>query len=159
MTLWTAAAIAAATGGTASQDFAVTGVAFDSREVGPDDLFVALTGETTDGHRFLDQAFAQGAAGAIVSQDTTHPHVRVADTFAALEDLARAARARVAGRVIGVTGSVGKTSTKEALFAALDRSPAKRAHRSVKSYNNHTGCRSACRGCPLTATMRCWRWG
>ncbi|WP_339347990.1 UDP-N-acetylmuramoyl-tripeptide--D-alanyl-D-alanine ligase [uncultured Sphingomonas sp.] len=139
MTLWTAAAIAAATGGTASQDFAVTGVAFDSREVGPDDLFVALTGETTDGHRFLDQAFAQGAAGAIVSQDTTHPHVRVADTFAALEDLARAARARVAGRVIGVTGSVGKTSTKEALFAALDRSPAKRAHRSVKSYNNHTG--------------------
>jgi UDP-N-acetylmuramoyl-tripeptide--D-alanyl-D-alanine ligase len=139
MTLWTAGAIAAATGGTASRDFAVTGVAFDSREVGPGDLFVALTGETTDGHRFLDQAFAQGAAGAIVSQDTAYPHVRVADTFAALEDLARAARARVAGRVIGVTGSVGKTSTKEALFAALDRSPAKRAHRSVKSYNNHTG--------------------
>ena len=61
MNLWTAAEIAAATGGTASGDFAVDGVAFDSREVGPDDLFVALTGETTDGHRFLDQAFAQGA--------------------------------------------------------------------------------------------------
>ena len=139
MTLWTSSAIAAATRGTASADFAVTGVAFDSREVGPGDLFVALTGESTDGHRFLDQAFAQGAAGAIVSQDTAHPHVRVADTFAALEDLARAARARVKGKVIGVTGSVGKTSTKEALFAALDRSPSKSAHRSVKSYNNHTG--------------------
>jgi UDP-N-acetylmuramoyl-tripeptide--D-alanyl-D-alanine ligase len=137
--LWLSPAIAAATRGTASADFAVTGVAFDSREVGPGDLFVALTGESTDGHRFLDQAFAQGAAGAIVSQDTAHPSVRVADTFAALEDLARAARARVTGKVIGVTGSVGKTSTKEALFAALDRSPAARAHRSVKSYNNHTG--------------------
>lgn len=137
--LWTAAEIAAATGGTASGEFAVGGVAFDSREVGAGDLFVALTGETTDGHRFVDQAFSQGAAGALVSADVAHPHVRVADTFAALEDLARAARARMGGKVIGVTGSVGKTSTKEALFAALDRSPASCAHRSVKSYNNHTG--------------------
>jgi UDP-N-acetylmuramoyl-tripeptide--D-alanyl-D-alanine ligase len=139
MTLWTSQEIAVATRGIASAPFDVTGVAFDSREVGPGDLFVALTGETTDGHRFVDQAFAQGAAGAIVSADTAHPHVRVADTFAALEDLARAARARTAAKVIGVTGSVGKTGTKEALFAALDRSPSKSAHRSVKSYNNHTG--------------------
>ncbi|MGR6330167.1 UDP-N-acetylmuramoyl-tripeptide--D-alanyl-D-alanine ligase [Sphingomonas sp. XXL09] len=139
MALWTAAEIAAATSGIAAADFAVTGVAFDSREVGPGDLFVALTGESTDGHRFLDQAFAQGAAGAIVSQETPHPHVRVADTAAALNDLGRAARARMAGVVIGVTGSVGKTSAKEALFAALDRSLSGRVHRSVKSYNNHTG--------------------
>ena len=139
MSLWTAADIAAATGGTITADFAADGVAFDSREVGEGDLFVALAGEQSDGHRFLDQAFAQGAAGAIVSSETTHPAVRVSDTFAALEALARAARARVKGRVIGVTGSVGKTSTKEALFAALDRSPSRRAHRSVKSYNNHTG--------------------
>ncbi|KQN92940.1 UDP-N-acetylmuramoylalanyl-D-glutamyl-2, 6-diaminopimelate--D-alanyl-D-alanine ligase [Sphingomonas sp. Leaf231] len=139
MTLWTAAEIAAATGGTMSGDFAVNGVAFDSREVGHGDLFVALTGEQTDGHRFVEQAFAQGAGGAIVSQPVSRPSVRVGDTFAALEDLARAARARVAGKVIGVTGSVGKTSTKEALFAALDRAPGIRAHRSVKSYNNHTG--------------------
>ena len=114
MTLWTAAEITAATYGVASADFAAGGVAFDSREVGPGDLFVALTGDSTDGHRFLDQAFAQGAAGAIVSADTAHPHVRVADTFAALNDLGRAARARMAGTVIGVTGSVGKTSAKEA---------------------------------------------
>ncbi|MEH3102292.1 MAG: UDP-N-acetylmuramoyl-tripeptide--D-alanyl-D-alanine ligase [Sphingomonas phyllosphaerae] len=139
MTLWTAAEIAAATGGTATADFTVDGVAFDSREVGDHDLFIALAGQATDGHRFLDQTFAQGAGGAIVSQPTAHPAVRVDDTFAALEDLARAARARVAGKVIGVTGSVGKTSTKEALFATLDRAPGVRAHRSVKSYNNHTG--------------------
>ncbi|WP_277980983.1 UDP-N-acetylmuramoyl-tripeptide--D-alanyl-D-alanine ligase [Sphingomonas phyllosphaerae] len=139
MSLWTSSDIAAATGGTATADFAADGVAFDSREVGEGDLFVALAGEQSDGHRFLDQAFAQGAAGAIVSSATAHPAVRVSDTVAALEALARAARARVKGRVIGVTGSVGKTSTKEALFAALDRSPSRRAHRSVKSYNNHTG--------------------
>ncbi|WP_308813656.1 UDP-N-acetylmuramoyl-tripeptide--D-alanyl-D-alanine ligase [Sphingomonas sp. GV3] len=137
--LWTAAEIAVAVSGIASADFAVDGVAFDSREVGPDDLFIALTGESTDGHRFLPQAFAQGAGGAIVAQETPHPHVRVADTFAALNDLGRAARARMAGTVIGVTGSVGKTSAKEALFAALDRSMPGEVHRSVKSYNNHTG--------------------
>ncbi len=139
MALWTAAELATATHGTASAGFAATGVAFDSREVGPGDLFVALSGEATDGHRFLDQAFAQGAAGAIVSADTPHPHVRVPDSFAALEDIARAARARTEARVIGVTGSVGKTSAKEALFACLDRGMPGRAHRSVKSYNNHTG--------------------
>ena len=139
MTLWTSADIATATDGAASAAFDVSGVTFDSREVGPGDLFVALTGETTDGHKFLDQAFDRGAAGAIVSQDTSHPNVRVADTFVALEELARVSRARTSARIVGVTGSAGKTGTKEALFAALDRSPAKSAHRSVKSYNNHTG--------------------
>ncbi|KTT69643.1 UDP-N-acetylmuramoyl-tripeptide--D-alanyl-D-alanine ligase [Sphingomonas endophytica] len=139
MTLWTSAEIAAATRGFASADFTVDGVAFDSREVGDRDLFVALTGEHTDGHRFLDQAFGQGAGGAIVSTPSSHPNVQVGDTFAALEDLARAARARTAAKVIGVTGSVGKTSTKEALYAALARAPGVCAHRSVKSYNNHTG--------------------
>lgn len=137
--LWTSAEIAAATGGTASADFAVSGVAFDSREVGPGDLFLALKGESTDGHRFLDQAFAQGAAGAVVSDATEHPSVRVADTTAALNALGAASRARASASIIGVTGSVGKTGTKEALFAALDRMDRGCAHRSVKSYNNHTG--------------------
>ena len=139
MTLWTSSEIAAATGGTASADFAATGVTFDSREVGPGDLFVALKGEASDGHLFLDQAFAQGAAGAIVSAPCDHPHVLVADTFVALQDLARASRARSAAKIIGVTGSVGKTSAKEALFACLDRAAPGEVHRSVKSYNNHTG--------------------
>ncbi|MBM7405835.1 MULTISPECIES: UDP-N-acetylmuramoyl-tripeptide--D-alanyl-D-alanine ligase [Sphingomonas] len=137
--LWTSAEIAAATGGTASAEFAVGGVTFDSREVAPGDLFVALSGEATDGHRFLDGAFVRGAAGALVSADTPHPSVRVEDTMAGLEALARAARARTDATVIGVTGSVGKTGTKEALFAALDRGAPGSAHRSVKSYNNHTG--------------------
>ncbi|MEG3149963.1 UDP-N-acetylmuramoyl-tripeptide--D-alanyl-D-alanine ligase [Sphingomonas sp. ZT3P38] len=139
MSLWTSAEIAVATGGTASADFAATGVTFDSREVGPGDLFVALKGETSDGHKFLDQSSERGAAGAVVSSSTPHPHVLVADTTAALDALGRAARARTAAKIIGVTGSVGKTSTKEALFAALDRGAPGAAHRSVKSYNNHTG--------------------
>ena len=137
--LWTSSEIAAATGGTESADFTVAGVTFDSREVEPDHLFLALTGETTDGHRFLDKAFASGAAGAVVSEATARPHIRVPDTFAALNDLGRAARARTGARICGVTGSVGKTGTKEALFAALDRAAPGEAHRSVKSYNNHTG--------------------
>ncbi|AQR73520.1 UDP-N-acetylmuramoyl-tripeptide--D-alanyl-D-alanine ligase [Sphingomonas sp. LM7] len=137
--LWTSDEIAQATNGSASADFGVTGVTFDSREVGPGDLFLALTGETTDGHRFLGQAFAQGAAGAIVSSETGHPNVHVADTTAALDALGKASRVRMHGKVIGVTGSVGKTGTKEALFAALDRVDPGCAHRSVKSYNNHTG--------------------
>jgi UDP-N-acetylmuramoyl-tripeptide--D-alanyl-D-alanine ligase len=137
--LWTSAEIAAATGGTASAEFAVDAVAFDSREVGPGALFFALTGETTDGHKFLDQAFASGATGAVVSRATAHPHVLTDDTMAALESLARASRARMSGVVIGVTGSVGKTGTKEALFDCLDRPEPGQAHRSVKSYNNHTG--------------------
>ena len=139
MTLWTAAEIATATGGLYADDFAATGVTFDSREVAPGDLFVALTGEATDGHRFLDQAFERGAAGALVSARTAHPNVLVADTMAGLEKLARAARARTSAKIIGVTGSVGKTGTKEALYAALDRGAPGTAHRSVKSYNNHTG--------------------
>jgi len=137
--LWTSDEIAAATGGTASAAFSVSGVTFDSREVGPGDLFIAMKGEATDGHRFLDKAFAAGAAGALVSQDIAHPHVRVPDTTEALNALARAARARTSARICGVTGSVGKTGTKEALYAALDRAAPGEAHRSVKSYNNHTG--------------------
>ncbi|MBA3879243.1 MAG: UDP-N-acetylmuramoylalanyl-D-glutamyl-2, 6-diaminopimelate--D-alanyl-D-alanine ligase [Sphingobium sp.] len=142
MSLWTSAEIAAATGGTASADFTVDGVAFDSREVGPDDLFVALKGATTDGHKFLDQVFSRGAGGAIVSTPPANPdspHVLVPDTMAALKALAHASRARMAGPVIGVTGSVGKTGTKEMLFACLDRAAPGAVHRSVKSYNNHTG--------------------
>ena len=137
--LWTSDEIVAATGGKASGSFEVTGVTFDSREVGPGDLFVAMPGTVHDGHRFVAAAFAAGASGALVSQPVHEPHVLVEDVFAALQALARAARERTAATVIGVTGSVGKTSTKEALFAALDRNRPGKVHRSMKSYNNHTG--------------------
>ena len=137
--LWTSDEIAAATGGTASASFEVTGVTFDSREVGPGDLFVAMPGTVHDGHKFVDGAFAAGAAGAIVSQPVSGPHVLVEDTFAALQALGRASRERTRATIVGVTGSVGKTSTKEAMYAALDRIRPGNVHRSVKSYNNHTG--------------------
>jgi UDP-N-acetylmuramoyl-tripeptide--D-alanyl-D-alanine ligase len=137
--LWTSSEIAHAVSGVASVSFAVASVAFDSREVGAGDLFIALPGETTDGHRFVDQAFAQGAAGAIVAKPVPYPHVLVADTRSALDALGIAGRARTAAKIVGVTGSVGKTGTKEALFAAFDRIAPGYAHRSLKSYNNHTG--------------------
>jgi UDP-N-acetylmuramoyl-tripeptide--D-alanyl-D-alanine ligase len=137
--LWTSDAIAAATGGTASAPFDVTGVTFDSREVGAGDLFVAMPGTVHDGHAFVDAAFAAGAAGAIVARPVSGLHVLVDDVFAALQALGQAARERTSATIVGVTGSVGKTSTKEALFAALDRNRPGRIHRSVKSYNNHTG--------------------
>jgi len=137
--LWTSEEIAVATGGTASEPFEVTGVTFDSREVQPGDLFVAMPGTVHDGHRFVDGAFAAEAAGAIVSQQVAGPHVLVDDTFAALQALGRSSRERSRATIFGVTGSVGKTSTKEALYAALDRNRPGKVHRSVKSYNNHTG--------------------
>jgi UDP-N-acetylmuramoyl-tripeptide--D-alanyl-D-alanine ligase len=137
--LWSSGEIANAVGGTASADFAVEGVTFDSREVEPGHLFIAMKGEATDGHRFLEAAYASGAAAAMVSEPAQGPHVLVADTFEALNALGRAARARTGARICGVTGSAGKTGTKEALFAALDRAAPGEAHRSVKSYNNHTG--------------------
>ena len=137
--LWTSDEIAAATGGTASAPFEVTGVTFDSREVGRGDLFVAMPGTVYDGHDFVERAFVSGAAGAIVSKAVNGPHVLVEDVTMALEALARASRERSNAKILGVTGSVGKTSTKEALFAALDRNRPGRVHRSVKSYNNHTG--------------------
>jgi UDP-N-acetylmuramoyl-tripeptide--D-alanyl-D-alanine ligase len=139
--LWTSEEIAAATGGVASATFAVDGVTFDSREIEPGHLFVAMPGTAHDGHEFVDKAFALGAAAAMVSHPVAGPHVLVPDVARALEAMAVAARARIESKavVIGVTGSVGKTSTKEALAAALERSRKGAVHRSVKSYNNHTG--------------------
>jgi UDP-N-acetylmuramoyl-tripeptide--D-alanyl-D-alanine ligase len=137
--LWTSDEIVVATGGSASSAFICEGVAFDSREIGPGDLFFAMKGEASDGHLYLDGCFDCGAVGAVVSEATAHQHILVSDTATALDDLARASRARVDAKIIGVTGSAGKTGTKEALYAALDRSSHGFAHRSVKSYNNHVG--------------------
>ena len=140
LALWTAAEIEAATGGIASHDFEASGVEMDSRDVKPGDVFVALKGEAMDGHRFLDAAFARGAVAAIVDRPVDMPHVLVKDTTAALHALAHAARTRAADAVrIAVTGSVGKTGMKEAIFACLDRASRGAAHRSVRSYNNHVG--------------------
>jgi UDP-N-acetylmuramoyl-tripeptide--D-alanyl-D-alanine ligase len=137
--LWTSREISVATDGEAKGDFACNGVAFDSREIELGDLFLALKGEESDGHLFVEKAFANGASGAVVSTEIAHPQILVEDTEKALNNLAHAARTRVDAKIIGVTGSAGKTGTKEALYAALDRCSRGFAHRSVKSYNNHVG--------------------
>ena len=139
LALWDARSIAEATGGVASGDFEVSGVEMDSRDVRNGDLFVALKGEAMDGHHFIDAAFANGATAALVEQPIAQPHVLVADTNVALKALAAAARTRGRKTIIGVTGSVGKTGVKEAIFAALERASRGATHRSIRSYNNHVG--------------------
>ena len=139
LALWSSAEIEQATGGTASHAFQASGVEMDSRDVRPGDLFVALKGEAMDGHRFLPKAFAAGAVAAITDRPVDYPHVLVDDTTKALHELAHAARDRSHAVRIGITGSVGKTGVKEAIFAALDRASRGAAHRSVRSYNNHVG--------------------
>ncbi len=142
--LWTSAEIARATGGLASGDFVITSADIDSRTVEQGGLFIALKGEATDGHKFLAPAFARGACAALISDETAldhsaQPHVRVDDTFIALQKLAAASRARSTARIAAVTGSVGKTSVKEATRLALERFRPYQVHASVLSYNNHVG--------------------
>lgn len=142
-TLWTAKEAVQATHGQCTGDWAATGVAIDNREVQAGDLFVALKGEHHDGHDFIAGAFAKGAVAAIV----THipPHFKgdtsrflvVPDTLRALRDLAIAARARSGMQAFGITGSVGKTGTKEMLAVALTGQGQVQA--AVKSFNNHIG--------------------
>ncbi|MCQ9156053.1 UDP-N-acetylmuramoyl-tripeptide--D-alanyl-D-alanine ligase [Acidomonas methanolica] len=136
--LWTSAELRAATGGTLAAETGVTGVSIDTRTIQPGDLFIALAGDNSDGHAHLDTAFARGAAIAMAHRDGDDPRLLlVADTMRGLQDLGRAGRARFGGTAIGVTGSVGKTTTKDMLKLALaSYGP---AHASVASYNNHWG--------------------
>ncbi|WP_164657942.1 UDP-N-acetylmuramoyl-tripeptide--D-alanyl-D-alanine ligase [Tropicibacter sp. Alg240-R139] len=141
MTLWTATEAAAATNGRAIGDWSVNGVSIDTRTIELGDLFVALQA-ARDGHEFVGQALEKGAGAALVSHIPTGlpgnaPLLLVDDVQAALEDLGRAARARARARVVAVTGSVGKTSTKEMLSAMLGDQGM--THASVASYNNHWG--------------------
>ena len=123
--LWIARTVAEATAGKCSGTWSATGISIDSRSVARGDLFIALKGPKFDGHRFVADALAKGAAGAIVHEslpdfgDYQDRLVVVKDTFLALEALARAARARSNARIVAVTGSVGKTGTKEALKLCL----------------------------------------
>jgi UDP-N-acetylmuramoyl-tripeptide--D-alanyl-D-alanine ligase len=136
--LWTAGEIVAASGGRLDgAAFAVNGVSIDTRSIEPGDLFVALAG-VRDGHEFVDQALARGAAGVLAARPVNGPAVVVGDTLRALEQLGEAARERAPqARRGAVTGSVGKTSVTQAVRAGL--ALAGKAHSSVKSYNNHIG--------------------
>ena len=139
VTLWTAAEAAAATGGRASGDWRATGVALDSRAARPGDLFVAVAGERRDGHDFVADALAHGAAAAMVSRETDPalPQLRVADTRRGLYALAEAARRRSGARIAAVTGSVGKTGSKELLARLLARAGPTEASRG--NLNNEWG--------------------
>ena len=145
LTLWTLAEIAEATGGTVSGDatLGVKGVSIDTRSLRHGDLFVAIIGPNANGHDYVEQAFEAGAAACVVSEDRgwSGPVVSVADSFLALEDIARAARARMHGGIVGVTGSVGKTSTKEMLghVLSVQAGAAGRVAVTQGNLNNHWG--------------------
>jgi len=138
--LWSSDEVARALGAVIAAPFEANGVTFDSRAVGKGDLFFALKGETTDGHGFVPEAMKRGAAAAVVSRDVENAGgtlIRVPDTLKALEGLGRAARRRSKARIASVTGSVGKTSTKDALRAMLSAQAPTSA--STASFNNHVG--------------------
>lgn len=139
--LWTRDEAVAATGGASAADWTAHGVSIDSRSIAPGEIFVALTA-ARDGHDFVADALARGAAAALVSRipdgvAAGAPLLVVPDVQAGLEALARAARARFAGRLVAVTGSAGKTGTKEMLRTALGALG--RVHAAEKSFNNHWG--------------------
>ncbi len=139
MTLWNSAEAEAATLGRASKVFAVSGVSIDTRTLKDGDLFVALMG-ARDGHDFVGAAFDAKAGAALVSrplENAKGPLLTVADTQRGLEDLARAARARSGAKILAVTGSAGKTTTKEILRLCCNALG--RTHASAASYNNHWG--------------------
>ncbi|MCF6234217.1 MAG: UDP-N-acetylmuramoyl-tripeptide--D-alanyl-D-alanine ligase [Rhodobacteraceae bacterium] len=141
MSLWSASEAATATGGEARGDWRVNGVSIDTRSLQPGDLFVALKVDR-DGHDFVAQALEDGAGAAMIShvpdgvaQDA--PLLIVKDVQAGLEALGRAGRARTGAKVVAITGSVGKTSTKEMMAGMLGDQG--RTHASVDSYNNQWG--------------------
>jgi len=138
--LWRSAEAEAATLGHASKPFEATGMSIDTRTLKPGDLFVALKGDARDGHDFVEAAFKAKAAAALVTHapaGVSGPLLAVGHVQRGLEDLARASRARSNAKIIAVTGSAGKTTTKEMLrlaFGALGTT-----HASAASYNNHWG--------------------
>ena len=134
--LWTSADIAKAVSGEASDDFNITGLSIDTRTIEAGDLFVPLK-DIRDGHDFIPMAMEKGAGGALSEKPVEGNAVIVKDSLQALRDLGQTSVARSKALRIGVTGSVGKTSVKEALahmFSAFGN-----AHKSLKSYNNHWG--------------------
>lgn len=134
--LWTSENIAKAVGGTASGQWSVSGISIDSRSIEKDDLFVPLK-DARDGHEFIPMALEKGAGGVLSEKEVSGNHVLVEDSFKALRALGKEGVERSQALRIAVTGSVGKTSVKEALahmFGAFETT-----HKSLKSYNNHWG--------------------
>ncbi|TAI67007.1 UDP-N-acetylmuramoylalanyl-D-glutamyl-2,6-diaminopimelate--D-alanyl-D-alanine ligase [Bradyrhizobium sp. Leo170] len=163
--LWTSAAMAdamrAATQGRLPS--AVTGLSIDSRTLRPGEAYFAIKGDVHDGHSFVEAALKAGAALAVVESAQREkfpadaPLLVVDDVLAGLVDLAHASRARLNARIIAVTGSVGKTSTKEALRHVL--SAQGETHASVASFNNHWGVPLSLARCPASARFAVFEIG
>jgi UDP-N-acetylmuramoyl-tripeptide--D-alanyl-D-alanine ligase len=141
--LWTAEELRRTLGADVPPGLSATGVSFDTRTLQAGDLFFAIKGISMDGHRFVARALEQGAAAAVIEAGRegefagAGPLIAVSDVLEALNRLGLAARERSGAKIIAVTGSVGKTSTKEMLRAVLSRHG--KTHYSEASYNNHWG--------------------
>jgi UDP-N-acetylmuramoyl-tripeptide--D-alanyl-D-alanine ligase len=140
--LWTSKEVQVATAGKLVGDWSATGVSIDTRTLKQGDLFIAIEGPNFDGHKFVSNALSKGAAAALISHvpDDVDPKANlliVDNTLKALEKLAAASRARTSARIIAVTGSVGKTSAKEALKHVL--SVQGETYATEGSLNNHWG--------------------
>jgi UDP-N-acetylmuramoyl-tripeptide--D-alanyl-D-alanine ligase len=152
--LWTLEAMAAAMGAErrGALPAAITGISIDSRTIARGEAYFAIKGDVHDGHAFVEAALKAGAALAVIEAAQRNkfaadaPLLIVDDVLAALCDLARASRARLSAQVIAVTGSVGKTSTKEALRSVLGAQG--KTHASVASFNNHWGVPLTLARCP-----------
>jgi UDP-N-acetylmuramoyl-tripeptide--D-alanyl-D-alanine ligase len=155
--LWTSGAMAAAMRASAQGAVpeAISGLSIDSRTVKPGEAYFAIKGEVHDGHAFVEAALKAGAALAVVETGQREkfasdaPLLVVDDVLGGLVELAHAARARLNGQVIAVTGSVGKTSTKEALLHVLRAQG--ETHASTASFNNHWGVPLSLARCPADA--------
>ena len=152
--LWTSADAGRATGGSVTVDWQCHGISSDSRRIAKGDLFIALRGPSFDGHEFVAEALAKGAAAAMVERHPEGapkdaPLLIVDDIVEALNRLAEAARARAKGCIIAITGSVGKTSAKEALRHVLSAQAP--TYASPASFNNHWGVPLSLAGLPADA--------
>ncbi len=163
--LWSVPAMVAAMRATAGNALppSVPGISIDTRTIAPGEAFFAIKGDSRDGHDFVAAALKAGAGLAVVAADRRGslpgpaPLLVVRDVLEGLRDLARAARARSQAKIVAVTGSVGKTSTKEALRLALARNG--ETHASVASYNNHWGVPLSLARCPATARYAVFELG
>ena len=159
--LWTSAQAAEATGGWNTDEWRATGVSINSRDLRPDDLFIALKGPNFDGHDFVDDAFRKGAAAAVSHRQSNDaprgPVLLVEDTMAALWRMGAFGRSRSSARLIGVTGSVGKTGIKEVLAHCL--SAQAQTASSAASFNNHWGVPLSLARMPPDATFGVFELG
>ena len=158
---FTVAEIQDATGGHTDLpgDTAINSISIDSRELGPESRLGGFKGDRFDGHDFVEQALRDGAAAALVTDGRSdgQGRIKVADALDGLRDLAQAARARSRATIVGVTGSVGKTTTKEALRAVFEAAGA--THASIKSFNNHWGVPLMLARLPRTAQFGVFEMG